>query len=537
MFGIVGGAVHGALNVLAGVGGGSSPRHQEEERHDFRDLPSPSSMPYGKRDIDPKSPSVQALLNDNGNTSRSSTLDEGPATEEDDMKQKADPPSPSLQCNSTPIRQDVTHDHDVDVLETSLMASNSPSLEQENTEDTSSSLNAKQYKVPAEKGQRPSTNPGNCYSSQALTVYSGAGESPVLLSQRKPVGKDADGGQETSIPMHKRDINADMAVNETSESLSSTAFPNVLDPYFSTELWTTGLRFCSGKTIFAIRAVGSKLLLKKGKRGIHACLIYAQTRPDGPFELYSRRQKDGGSRIVDLLLEMGHEATLSAAGASAMEGRPRNIEIPGGCRGDASQEASALMIVEDDDGVRRSSNSFCVADSAYNLIKAKCPELLQRLCTVPGEDGKAITCDLGIALRLLVGDGNGSATTEHLIELACGCKELPFLVARVTDKNFRGVRHLKQEEKRDHIIELSKDGHMFVIQCVSRYDSSSTHYVGLWNGQIYDNDLETGGKIDAKLFVDDYLLGVKKVVEVIPCPPSSKKKKNKKEEKKRKREP
>mmetsp|Transcript_30839 Transcript_30839/g.68331 ORF Transcript_30839/g.68331 Transcript_30839/m.68331 type:complete len:608 (-) Transcript_30839:73-1896(-) len=350
-------------------------------------------------------------------------------------------------------------------------------------------------------------------------------------------------GEETSIVLRERDTDADNAVNATADSSFSTLNPNVLEKNqlqsaWTMTHWTKGKQINSQITIICIQARPSQLLLDEGKTGIDACLIYAQTKPRGPLDLYSRRFGDSGSRIVDILRIQNHGAALSAAAAAAFKGQNRRIEIPGGCKGEASgEEGSALTAFEDDNGVRRAPNKYCLADALYSAGKSVYPDLVLTPYSEVGKDGEAAIeyKDKGLLIRHLVCDKHGYATMKDLTRTVNGSNVFQFNLVRVTEKNYPGVQVAKPEARRDRIIEESKNNpnRAFVLQCLS-HSSSASHYVGLANGFIYDNDLETGGKIPAEKFCEDYLAGIRKAVEIIPRAPSSGGNK-KKSEKKRKR--
>mmetsp|Transcript_30373 Transcript_30373/g.67319 ORF Transcript_30373/g.67319 Transcript_30373/m.67319 type:complete len:475 (-) Transcript_30373:40-1464(-) len=236
-------------------------------------------------------------------------------------------------------------------------------------------------------------------------TFSDTRSDPPRQNNKSP---EEDDDEATSIPYRTRAAIADIALNTTADSSFSTAKPIDLEEQRlagvrSTVHWTEGKRVNSSIKIYAIRAEVSQPLLDEGKSDIDACNIYAQTKPKGLFELYSRRTGDHGSRIVDILRMNKHDATISTAAKEAfsnVNGRLRSIEIPGGSKGEPRDEKSApTAVYEDENGVRRGSGKYCVPDGLYNVMKAHHPDLLLIPSSEEKEDeSTAAFVDTGIYL-------------------------------------------------------------------------------------------------------------------------------------------
>ena len=446
-----------------------------------------------------------------------------------------DPASPTL----SPIQLETAHNHEIDVEDASDFSFAVGSISSiEESSEASSLAPSSQLQYVGHKsyawGDRnfqdsmESTAPGSLAEHGYCDGDFSASLSALSPQNKSAAGKD---GEKTSIPFRVWDVGTDGAINTTADSSFSMVNPNGNMP------WAEGKRINGAITIHAFRAEVSQLLLDEGKSGIDACHIYAQTRLHGLFELYSRRQSDRESLIVDIFRMQKQDAALSAAAKAAFNGRPHSIEIPGGCKGEPSDERSPTKtVVEDADRVRRASNEYCIADGVFNVLKQHRPELVLIIHSEVGEDGSTIKFeDLGLFLRHLVCDHNGYSGMGAITDIVCGSNVFPFELVRVTDRTFPGVRQVKKEARGDRIIEESKNGHMFLVQCIRREDSTSTHYVGLANGIIYDNDSKTGGTIPAEKFCEDYMAGIRKAVEIVPRPASFGGKKKRKNGKKRKR--
>lgn len=114
--------------------------------------------------------------------------------------------------------------------------------------------------------------------------------------------------------------------------------------------------------------------------------------------------------------------------------------------------------------------------------------------------------------------------------------KFPLDFARCTNRRFPSIDDGNFEHKLECLLDVSakEPERMFVLQCVSKGNGSTSHYVGLRNGVIYDNDALTGGKFDAKEYAEEFLSGVKKAAEIIVRPhPTKKKRKKSRKQKKR----
>ena len=296
--------------------------------------------------------------------------------------------------------------------------------------------------------------------------------------------------------------------------------------------WSEGQKFIRGKHIYGVRLELSKPLLKKGFKGIDACLVHVQTRPNARLELFSRRKGDCGSFVVDLLRESGQHSLLAAAAKSAYLGETRIHEIPGG----AKEDDSSTLVVNprdvqfDDDGVRIAHCAFCVADSVFNVLMVIHRDLA--LAPISGEG------DSGIFLRVRWCDEYGKISSfDDIMKMTTQSSEFPFNLARCTNKRLPGIEDGNLEHKMEYLISLSKEQQtrMFLLQCVSNDDRSSGHYVGLVDGMIYDNCASTGGKFPARKYAEENLSGVRKAAEIILRPRSKKNNKKKKKHKHQKR--
>lgn len=301
----------------------------------------------------------------------------------------------------------------------------------------------------------------------------------------------------------------DFSTMEPSESVLATA---------SDAPWSEGEKFNRGMPIYAVRLELSKALLRKGKRGIDACLIRVQTRPNGRFVLYSRRARDCGSFVVDLLREIGQHSLLAAAAKSAYLGETRNHEIPGGASADVTSTVDPLVVKTDDNGIRIADFAFCFVDSIFNILFVNHIDLA--LASFSGER------DFGVFLRFQLCDEYGKTDFDDALKVANQSKRYPIRLAKCTVKRLPGIEKGGPKGKLDFLVDLSNEEveRMFVLQCVSK-DGSSTHYVGLLNGTIYDNCASTGGKFEAKKYAEENLSGVRKATEIILRPRSNKNKK------------
>ena len=290
--------------------------------------------------------------------------------------------------------------------------------------------------------------------------------------------------------------------------------------------WSEGQRFNRGTPIFAIRLVLSKYLLRKGFKGIDACLVYVQTRPNGRFILYSRRKRDCGSFVVDLLREIGQDGLLTAAAKSAYLGEARNHEIPGGSKEVDSSNfiANPRDIMVDDDGVRTARRAFCFADSVFNVIVA-----IHRDLAIDSFDGES---DIGVFLRVRWCDEYGKmiASFDDIMNMTTQSNEFPFNLARCTNRRLPGIEDGNFGHKMEYLLTLSakEPARMFVLQCVSKDDGSTSHFVGLSNSTVYDNCASTGGKFAANEYAKEHISGVRKAAEIILRPRSNKNKTKKK---------
>ena len=294
--------------------------------------------------------------------------------------------------------------------------------------------------------------------------------------------------------------------------------------------WSEGQKFNRGMPIFAIRLVLSKTLLRKGFKGIDACLVHVQTRPNGRFILYSRREKDCGSFVVDLLREIGQHSLLTEAAKSAYLGEARNHEIPGGANSASVGVISTvdpLVVKTDGDGVRIANFSFCFPDSIFNLLHVNRCDLA--LAPFSGER------DFGVFLRVKLCDDYGKITFDDALKIINQSKGYPLRLAHCTIKRLPGIEKGGPKGKLDFLVDLSykEPARMFLLQCVSKVDGSTSHYVGLSNGTVYDNCASTGGKFAANEYAKEHISGVRKAAEIVLCPRSNKKN-SEKQKKKRK---
>lgn len=85
---------------------------------------------------------------------------------------------------------------------------------------------------------------------------------------------------------------------------------------------------------------------------------------------------------------------------------------------------------------------------------------------------------------------------DEMMNTINNSNEFPFNLARCTNRRLPGIDDGNLEHKMEHLLALSKKepARMFVLQCVSKVDGSTSHYVGLSNGTVYDNCASTGGK-------------------------------------------
>ena len=305
--------------------------------------------------------------------------------------------------------------------------------------------------------------------------------------------------------------NFDMQPTQLALNLASTAY-----------WWRRGKRFSRDEEIYGLKAKLNEHLLRKGKRGINACNIYVQTKPMGQYLLYRRRRGgDLGSFPVDLLREMGYYGLLLAVTQSAYLGNARNHEIPGG----ATEIASALTVslgdfTTDSDGVRRAKNACCVADAIFNVLLVYYRALA--LAPFGGER------DLGICLRNRLCDKHGriiSFNDAMRIVNQTKDSDIPLNMARLTNKRQKGIDDGNFRHKLECLLALSAEEpeRMFILQCESKDNGSTGHFVGLVNNMIYDNDEDTGGKFDAREYADEFLSGVRKAAEILVRPTKKKK--------------
>ena len=297
--------------------------------------------------------------------------------------------------------------------------------------------------------------------------------------------------------------------------------------------WADGKRFPSGAVIHGIKLMLSKSLLGKGKRGVDACNVLVQTKPRGPYQKYARRQNDCGSFVVDLLRDMGYHRLLTIAAEAAYRGDVRAHEIPGGARMDG---ACAVIVgprnvTEDNDGVRIARRAFCVPDSMFNCLKATDRDLA--LAPFSGES------DVGVFLRTLLCDQYGKAPSfGELMEWTNREYALPFQLVRCTNKLFPGIDDGHFEHKLGYLLNLSANEptRMFLLQSWCKDDGTTSHFIALVGGTVYDNDASTGGRFDARQYADEFLSGVKKAVEIVLRPRPTMKKKRKRSRKQKKRD-
>ena len=305
--------------------------------------------------------------------------------------------------------------------------------------------------------------------------------------------------------------NFDMPPTQLALNLASTAY-----------WWRRGKQFSRNEEIYGLKAKLNEHLLRKGKRGINACNIYVQTKPMGQYLLYRRRRGgDLGSFPVDLLREMGYYGLLLAVTQSAYLGNARNHEIPGG----ATEIASALTVslgdfTTDSDGVRRAKNACCVADAIFNVLLVYYRSLA--LAPFGGER------DLGICLRNRLCDKHGrilSFNDAMRIVNQTKDSDIPLNMARLTNKRQKGIDDGNFRHKLECLLALSAEEpeRMFILQCESKDNGSTGHFVGLVNNMIYDNDEDTGGKFDAREYADEFLSGVRKAAEILVRPTKKKK--------------
>mmetsp|Transcript_32226 Transcript_32226/g.94880 ORF Transcript_32226/g.94880 Transcript_32226/m.94880 type:complete len:515 (-) Transcript_32226:746-2290(-) len=290
----------------------------------------------------------------------------------------------------------------------------------------------------------------------------------------------------------------------------------------SNAFWWRGARFNRDMTIYGVRAKLSELLHRKGRVGIDACHIYVQTKPRGSYRLYSRRKNDCGSFVVDLLREMGQEALLLAVAESAYLGDARTHEIPGGAKDDSPLHVDPRDVQTDDDGVRIANDAFCVPDSILNCLVVD----NSALALAPASNAK----DLSVTLRILLCDKYGKAPSfGEVMEGINKSYDLPVALQRCTNKRLPGIQNVGFKGKLQYLVALSakERRRMFILQCVSKTDGSTGHYVALRAGVIYDNCASTGGKFDATEYANEFLSGVRKAAEIIICPRSTKKKRKK----------
>jgi len=292
----------------------------------------------------------------------------------------------------------------------------------------------------------------------------------------------------------------------------------------SNAFWWRGARFNRDMTIYGVRAKLSELLHRKGRVGIDACHIYVQTKPRGSYRLYSRRKNDCGSFVVDLLREMGQEALLLAVAESAYLGDARTHEIPGGAKDDSPLHVDPRDVQTDDDGVRIANDAFCVPDSILNCLVVD----NSALALAPVYNAK----DLGVTLRMLLCDKFGKTSSfEEVMKVVNHTKDsvMPVNLARCTNKRLAGIDNGGSIDKLNFLLALSakESSRMFILQCVSKTDGSTSHYVALKAGVVYDNCASTGGKFVAKEYAKEFLSGVRKAAEIILRPRPKKKKRRK----------
>ena len=310
----------------------------------------------------------------------------------------------------------------------------------------------------------------------------------------------------------------------TSEIDPSTMVPTPLAlAAASDDPWSEGKKFVRGTRILAVRLELSKPLLQRGFKGIDACLVHVQTRPNSRLELFKRRKEDCGSFVVELLRESGQHGLLAAAAKSAYLGEARIHEIPGGANSASGviSTVDPLVVKTDANGIRIADFAFCFADSMFNVMAV---------------DHRALALALGTFLRERCCDGYGKMVSsfDGMMNIINNSNEFPFDLARCTNRRLPGIDDGNLEHKMQYLFALSKQKstRMFVIQCVAK-DGSSSHFVGLRNGIIYDNCAATGGKLDAREYAEENLSGVRKAAEIILYHPSSKKKKKTKKNQKR----
>mmetsp|Transcript_32228 Transcript_32228/g.94887 ORF Transcript_32228/g.94887 Transcript_32228/m.94887 type:complete len:488 (-) Transcript_32228:746-2209(-) len=328
-----------------------------------------------------------------------------------------------------------------------------------------------------------------------------------------------EGDPPAEAPAEAHDATADNSSGVGVSSMEPTAL--ALATAVKTPWWN-GRRLPRNALIYGIRAKLSELLLSKGFEGIDACLIFVQTKPFGFYHLHARRKINCGSFVVDQLREMGQQVLLSAAAECAYRGDARNHEIPGGAKIENSIIRDPYDIKTDDEGVRIADNAFCVPDSIYNCLVVD----NSALALAPASNAK----DLSVTLRILLCDKYGKAPSfGEVMEGINKSYDLPVALQRCTNKRLPGIQNVGFKGKLQYLVALSakERRRMFILQCVSKTDGSTGHYVALRAGVIYDNCASTGGKFDATEYANEFLSGVRKAAEIIICPRSTKKKRKK----------
>ena len=158
----------------------------------------------------------------------------------------------------------------------------------------------------------------------------------------------------------------------------------------------------------------------------------------------------------------------------------------------------------------------CVADSAFSVLYAVRPDLVCTPFSEIGKDGVEMRyADLGILLRARACDTFGQGTMETLRDAVCNSSDFPFICTKISEHCKKDFGDAKPKEKIAILNELSMK-HMIVLQYHRHGDYGSTHFVGLTNGFIYDNDADTGGKYDVHEFCRLYMTGVKKATIIAP---------------------
>ena len=366
------------------------------------------------------------------------------------------------------------------------------------------------------------------YKREMAETRNRGNDSILQDDSRDNYSRDSSSSPSQPAPLSYRNTEGSSVDEMTIETAGSSG--NTIDSQqqnaFSMTPYSHGIRFNSHRMrIFAIQMEPSQVLFDLGKRGYDACLVYVKTKAIGPYELVSRR-KDGGSIVVDVLLEHGYEATLLRASEAAFAGTPINIPIPGGLKTMSAKPLSLHDVVTNSDGVRLASGAFCVADSAFNVLSSEYSDLVLTPFNEIREDGVIINyADIGILLRARACDAYGQGTMETLRDAVCSSRDFPFRCTKIPKQYKKQFGASGPEARLAILIELSFE-HMIVLQYHRHGDYGSTHFVGLSQGKVFDNDVDTGGKYDAQEFCRLYMAGVKKAAIIVPNPACKKRKKN-----------